>query len=160
MLVTVNVVPSSSILSTLMLVAIRSSETSVLTRAIGIIGRVLHLQVTANVVPCLSFFPPWCWRRRSSETSVLTRAISIYSQSTSVASYCKCCFCFAESFPPDGGDTVLRNVGSYKSHTCLFSEYFRCKLLQTLFLARRFFPPWWWRWYVPTKRRFFKNHKA
>jgi hypothetical protein len=30
---------------------------------------------------------------------------------------------------------------------------FGCKLLLTLFLARQFLSPWWWRWYVPPKRQ-------
>jgi hypothetical protein len=41
-----------------------------------------------------------------------------YTQRNSDASYCQRCFRIALSFDPDNvGDTLLRNIGSYNSHT-------------------------------------------
>jgi hypothetical protein len=72
LLVTANLVPSSSILITLMMEAIRSSETSVLTRGTHSVRRFL---VTAGVVPSSpSLVTLMKGALSSSETSVLTRA--------------------------------------------------------------------------------------
>jgi hypothetical protein len=51
-------------------------------------------------------------------TSIGGNSNSIYSQRASVASYCQRCSYLADSCHlDDGGDTFLRNVGSYTDHT-------------------------------------------
>jgi hypothetical protein len=51
------------------------------------------------------------------ETKIGELGTTISSQRASVATYCQRCFQLADScHPGNGGDTFLRNVGSYKSH--------------------------------------------
>jgi hypothetical protein len=51
-------------------------------------------------------------------TTTTTKYYSISSQRASAASYYSSCTYIADSCHPDeGSDTLLRNVGSYKSHT-------------------------------------------
>jgi hypothetical protein len=60
----------------------------------------------------------------------------------------------------------LKNSARYSTdnrNIMLFNEYFfaacvGCQWMLTLFLARRFLSPWWWRRYVPPKRRSYNSH--
>jgi hypothetical protein len=56
-------------------------------------------------------------------TSII-RVTRIGEQRASVASYCQSCSWLADFYhPDDGGDTIPRNIGSYKSHMANIPEY-------------------------------------
>jgi phosphopantetheine adenylyltransferase len=92
LLVNANVVSSSLILVTLVMDAIRSSETSVLTRTTRcqLLRKVLQLLVTVNVDPSSLVLVTLVMDAiRSSETSVLTRTTRCqFLRKVLVASYC------------------------------------------------------------------------
>jgi hypothetical protein len=48
----------------------------------------------------------------------------------------------------------VKSCGSCKNQ-CFGGTH---RLFITLFLVRRFLPLWWWRWYIPLKRRSYKSH--